>query len=195
MMDWGYPPGWYASQDPTGEVLSRIEGEGEWESEPTLIYDENGEVTDPLFSQNSGENSVNNQPDSDSEDQLPPKRWAKYPTDLFSSDLLPVYSGQRLPPMGMPEESPSQPSSQSSTALPNNNPQRMIPPPPWRRPGAFGAFGPPGWQNFVKSQSHLVTSSNPMPTSRTLNTQSHNTLADDEPGSDRNSDSDMDMSD
>lgn len=177
MLDWGYPPGWCSSEDPISKVLSRIEGKGEWDSEATIIYDENGDITRSPSPQNIDTEETSDNLDSEPEDHGPPKRWAKYPTDLFSSDLLPIYSGRQLPSIGMPD-----PDTQPTNEIPKI-PQAAPVPPPWRRPGAFDAFGPPGWLAFVNSDQ----SSNNSTTSGQIS-HIRETQADDE------SESDMDMS-
>ncbi|KIJ44315.1 hypothetical protein M422DRAFT_252321 [Sphaerobolus stellatus SS14] len=178
MLDWGYPPGWYSEEDPMVKVISQIAGEKQFSTETAVIYGENGEVDDPPSLADEVEyDSVKFE---ETTHKFTPKRWAKYSTDLFSSDLLPVYSGRRLPPIG--GEAKQIDTTQAKTTIP----------PPWRRPGAFDAFGPSGWQNFIKHvDTHYPVQSSVLNTSEAID----NTHGDSEEVDDGGSDMDMNVSD
>lgn len=124
MAVWGYPKGWVGERDPREAVRERIWAEygggiDADDSEPFMIYgDEESEVitfghpglqqvpqddrsddeTQEEESSSPPPESILVAPDSASPPQ-PTKRWAKYPSSHFLSDLLPIHTGFTLPPV------------------------------------------------------------------------------------------------
>jgi zinc finger CCHC domain-containing protein 8 len=126
MADWGYPSGWYSEGDPREQIMLHIDslfvedlnfGEG---SHSLAIFgdDAAAEVLDigalpvhwhkPLHPSRrediGGPQDPRKSPDLrfewSKQDELGRRRrWATYPSTYFSSDLLPVYNGARLPPV------------------------------------------------------------------------------------------------
>jgi len=143
MMEWGYPPGWFSVENPLSKVLSHIEGKNLRDC-PTaaIIYDED-DVPEEGGSLSESDEEVDG---SSIAGATPPKRWVQYPTTLFSSDLLPIYSGNKLPPVGETE---------------TREERRKVSVPPWRQLGAFDAFGPAGWQQFIKQYQEPAANFSP----------------------------------
>ena len=108
MAVWGYPWGWFSEQDPREQVLQRIDSlfvetvdRGEFDHTLSIFGDGAVEILDisaspvckPFHRQDIEEVH---------EEQVElgcSRRWATYPPTYFSSDLLPVYNGTRLPPI------------------------------------------------------------------------------------------------
>jgi zinc finger CCHC domain-containing protein 8 len=108
MAVWGYPSGWFSERDPREQVLQRIDNlfvetvdPGEFDHSLSIFGDDTVEILDisaspvckPLHRQDVEEVH---------EEQVElgcGRRWATYPPTQFSSDLLPVYNGMRLPPI------------------------------------------------------------------------------------------------
>jgi zinc finger CCHC domain-containing protein 8 len=108
MAVWGYPSGWFSEHDPREQVLQRIDSlfvetvdPGEFDHTLSVFGDDAVEILDistwpvgkPFHRQDIGEVH---------EEQVElecSRRWATYPPTYFSSDLLPVYNGTRLPPI------------------------------------------------------------------------------------------------
>ena len=171
MLQWGYPPGWVGNKDPKLKMRSRIEGEEMWPdyTDAATIIDGASSVPSP---QDPGSESCQDAEEpsltvSVSDDTIASKRWVRYPTTLFSSEHLATYSGSPLPPLNLPNDTSSTFTSdrqslwdwiaigQSSSHSTQQEDQYKTEP-PWRRPGAFSAFGPVGWQDFDnKSQIGL----------------------------------------
>ena len=123
--DWGYPKGWVGSVDPRYEVwkvisegLNDTSGEvgnliifGERyseESSSNLLLSQ--PTTGESCSWSSGENDEDADTHSESSSisgKKPVRRWATYPDTYFSSDLLPIYDGNRLPPIDSGVSTPS----------------------------------------------------------------------------------------
>ncbi|KAI0062353.1 hypothetical protein BV25DRAFT_1825805, partial [Artomyces pyxidatus] len=125
MADWGYPPGWYGYHDPRESIRRRIIDQFteclDIEPQDSLltIYIEEGEEkldlsyydylearipAEPSVASADGSDSgLDNLSNSASSKKSPkgPKltRWAAFPSTYFSSALLPVYNGPRLPPV------------------------------------------------------------------------------------------------
>ncbi|KAL1697614.1 hypothetical protein GGG16DRAFT_41615 [Schizophyllum commune] len=150
MMIWGYPPGWYSADDPRKRVCAIIEGDSEPEEyhpdESFAVHHDEGveDVSFILPSVKDDPEPVQDEPTlSKAQTPQAPRRWAKYPPDLFSSDHLSVYNGFTLPLFdGMPpppfswDAPPPQPPSGSPPPLPSSPP----PPPP---PGLPPPLPPP----------------------------------------------------
>ncbi|GJJ12337.1 hypothetical protein Clacol_006578 [Clathrus columnatus] len=129
MLEWGYPPGWVSVENPKDKVNARIQNEDTTDDVETVC----------IFS-SASPSSEGEESDEDIIEQYHaireksndmPKRWATYPTTLFSSERLTIYTGKRLP-----------------IDMYITSSERI---PPWRHPDAFGAFGPVGWQGVVKT--------------------------------------------
>jgi zinc finger CCHC domain-containing protein 8 len=108
MAVWGYPSGWFNEQDPREQVLQRIDSlfvetvdRGEFDHTLSIFGDDKVEILNisvppvykPFHRQDIEEVH---------EEQVElgcSRRWATYPPTYFSSDLLPVYNGARLPPI------------------------------------------------------------------------------------------------
>jgi zinc finger CCHC domain-containing protein 8 len=105
---WGYPSGWFSEQDPREQVLQRIDNlfvetvdPGEFGTTLSIFGDDTVEILD--ISALPGHKPFNRQDiEQVHEEQVElgcSRRWATYPPTYFSSDLLPVYNGTRLPPI------------------------------------------------------------------------------------------------
>ena len=106
---WGYPRGWYSSEDPRKKVKERIvygrqHGTNN-EFETFLVF---GDETEPIsgfnswYSLSQNEEHVIGCPNIDSrsyssKSDAPPTRWAKYPPDYFDSDTLLLYTPASRP--------------------------------------------------------------------------------------------------
>jgi zinc finger CCHC domain-containing protein 8 len=109
MAVWGYPSGWFSEQDPREQVLQRIDSlfvetvdPGEELNHTLSIFGDDAveilgisawPVCKPFHRQDV---------EKVHEEQVElgcSRRWATYPPTYFSSDLLPVYNGKRLPPI------------------------------------------------------------------------------------------------
>ncbi|KAJ3555792.1 hypothetical protein NM688_g2378 [Phlebia brevispora] len=172
MADWGYPQGWVGHEDPRLRVWRIIMDEEQSAEEPEeeasfMIHGEHEESEEldltlvPSATQVAGRSrspSINEEHAASdlSEGQLAetadsglpgsPRRWATYPETYFSSSLLPVYKGERLPPVAHVHEVSSTFSADREAlwqqiisqdrvhATPGHNPASI---PPWRLPGAF----------------------------------------------------------
>jgi zinc finger CCHC domain-containing protein 8 len=121
MADWGYPSGWFSEEDPRERVLQRIDSlfvestdTGEGNHFLAIFGDDAVEILDisspPVPKPFRREDTEKVQEDPrecpviqlDHAQQVEPgrsRRWATYPSSYFSSDLLPVYNGTRLPPV------------------------------------------------------------------------------------------------
>ena len=108
MAVWGYPSGWFSDQDPREKVLQRIDNlfvealdSGESDNTLSIFGDDTVEILD--INASSGCKPFHRQDIEEvHEEQVEPgcsRRWATYPPTHFSSDLLPVYNGTRLPPI------------------------------------------------------------------------------------------------
>ncbi|KAI5836552.1 hypothetical protein K523DRAFT_318925 [Schizophyllum commune Tattone D] len=140
MMIWGYPPGWYSAEDPRERVRAIIEGDNEPEEyhpdESFAVHHDEGveDVSFTLPSREQGSRPAQDERIAPAPSKAQtPRRWAKYPPDLFSSDHLSVYNGFTLPLFDdMPpppfswDAPPPQPPSGSPPPLPPGSP----PPPP-----------------------------------------------------------------
>ncbi|KAF8582304.1 hypothetical protein K439DRAFT_1635418 [Ramaria rubella] len=161
MLDWGYPPGWIAAEDPKRKILARIEGEDNWfdDSDATIVFDDLAQLFS-LDNHSTISSEGNDQPGSESSlpsggsERSRTRRWAHYQTNLFSSEHLQIYSGVRLPLCNC--DGFSMPASDFyHQSCPEDCDYSL---PPWRRPGAFSAFGPPGWQEYARQQTDLSPS-------------------------------------
>ncbi|KAG5644229.1 hypothetical protein DXG03_008824 [Asterophora parasitica] len=112
---WGYPKGWVSVEDPREQVKRLI-----WDEncdpdhdvfEPFLIHGDsgpaeavcaNGEtgIVDPESDSESSDEGSGTRTFSSRASPAPPSRWATYQPSHFSSELLPVYNGRTLPPLG-----------------------------------------------------------------------------------------------
>ena len=120
MADWGYPSGWFSKEDPREQVVRQIDSLfvesldlGEGSHSLTIFSDDAVEVLDidalPVHKPPRREDIDRLQDPRDSPviwvgqptqvEVERCRRWASYPTTYFSSDLLPVYNGTRLPPI------------------------------------------------------------------------------------------------
>ena len=120
MADWGYPSGWFSEEDPRERVLERIDnlfvetiGPGEEDHLLSIFGDDAVEVLDigaqpapkPFRREDTEREQDRRERPVIQLDQAEQvglgrsRRWAKYPSTYFSSDLLPVYNGTRLPPI------------------------------------------------------------------------------------------------
>ncbi|KAI0282087.1 hypothetical protein BGY98DRAFT_1088217 [Russula aff. rugulosa BPL654] len=108
MAVWGYPSGWFSEQDPREKVLQRIDNlfvetldSGEFDNTLSIFGDDTVEILD--INASPGCKPFHRQDIEEvHEEQVEPgccRRWATYPPTHFSSDLLPVYNGTRLPPI------------------------------------------------------------------------------------------------
>jgi len=123
MADWGYPSGWYSEGDPREQVIWHIDSLfvedlnlGEGSHSLAIFGDDAAEVLDiaalPVhkLSRPSRREDIDGPQDPRESPDLSVerskqvelgrcRRWATYPSTYFSSDLLPVYNGARLPPI------------------------------------------------------------------------------------------------
>ncbi|KAI0005911.1 hypothetical protein BJV74DRAFT_792362 [Russula compacta] len=123
MVDWGYPSGWFSEDDPRAQILRHIDSlfvetldVGEGDHSLTIFGDDAVEVLDisALHVPPVHKYSRREDPDRSQDPRNSPvirfdpaeqiklrcgRRWATYPSTYFSSDLLPVYNGTRLPPL------------------------------------------------------------------------------------------------
>ena len=120
MADWGYPSGWFSEEDPRERVFQRIDSlfvesvdPGEGNHFLAIFGDDTVEILDissPLVCKpfrREGTERVEDPRECpviqlDQAEQVElgrSRRWATYPSSYFSSDLLPVYNGTRLPPI------------------------------------------------------------------------------------------------
>ncbi|KAG8969466.1 hypothetical protein FRC03_002742 [Tulasnella sp. 419] len=159
MLFWGYPPGYYCELDPKEAVRARILScdNGDESENPSMLIIHNNSIEEEEIIELTDESSWVS---TDQEFQNPlPRRWARYQTTLFSSELLPISNVDcPLPPPRRSPTPPSPPKEQGTLAaerkalwarlvagdLPNSNqslgqisPQPSSNPPPWRLPGAF----------------------------------------------------------
>ncbi|KAF8517508.1 hypothetical protein BU17DRAFT_91635 [Hysterangium stoloniferum] len=149
MLEWGYPPGWFSEEDPTALVMALVDGEDIWTdgADASQVFDNPIQV-DTVETPHAMPLSVihDNEPVATTPNTGSPprrRRWAHYQTDLFSSDLLTVYSGQRLSPLSANDD------------LADQTQRRSVP--LWRRPDAFSAFGPAGWRELVNHQDSQLS--------------------------------------
>lgn len=122
MLVWGYPKGWIGISDPRRVVRRRIWGASTHREDrhefSFTVFGEGGDdeclLIKPLQKKSTSTandeddagsvsstetlRSRNSSPDPGSDGPVS-RRWANYETTLFSSELLPVYSGEPLPPM------------------------------------------------------------------------------------------------
>ena len=195
MLEWGYPPGWVSEDDPREAILKRIlsgvESDEESDWDDFLIFGEADEKEILSFGPDSSsqttissrrttpELSISDASDAESHsrskekplesaDPLPKvRRWATYQSPLFSSDLLPIYSGCPLPPINdepaypVVNKIPSKPaatpaiSSASTSSTSDFDDGVLHIEHPWRHPDAFSAFGPVGWMTrYAEILSH-----------------------------------------
>jgi zinc finger CCHC domain-containing protein 8 len=120
MADWGYPSGWFGKADPREGIIQKIDhlfvedlDLGEGNHSLVIFGDKEAEILDisalPAHKLSSREGIDKPQDtrespvirvDTSKQVELERcRRWAAYPSTYFSSDLLPVYNGTRLPPM------------------------------------------------------------------------------------------------
>ena len=120
MAHWGYPSGWFSEEDPRERVLQRIDNlfvetvdPGEDDLFLAIFGDDAVEVLNigalpvgKLFRledakrvQDLQESPVIQLDSAGHVEFGRSRRWATYPSTYFSSDLLPVYNGTRLPPI------------------------------------------------------------------------------------------------
>jgi len=108
MAVWGYPSGWFSEHDPREQLLQRIDNlfveaidPGESDYTLSIFGDGAVEILDisawPVCKPFHGHDI-----EEVHEGQVElgcSRRWATYPPTYFSSNLLPVYNGTRLPPI------------------------------------------------------------------------------------------------
>jgi zinc finger CCHC domain-containing protein 8 len=125
MADWGYPSGWYSEEDPREQMIWHIDSLfvenlnlGEGSHTLAIFGDDAAEVLDiaalPVHWHKPSRPSPREDIGGPQEPRKSPdlsveqskqvelgryRRWATYPSTYFSSDLLPVYNGARLPPI------------------------------------------------------------------------------------------------
>jgi zinc finger CCHC domain-containing protein 8 len=120
MADWGYPSGWFSERNPQEQVVQQIDSLfvenpelGKGSHSLAIFGDDATEVLDiaalPIHKYSSHEDidKLQDLRESPSSEVDPSKqaelgryrRWATYPSTYFSSSLLPVYNGARLPPI------------------------------------------------------------------------------------------------
>jgi len=121
MLVWGYPKGWIGTTDPRCAVRRRIWGSSEHRDEgygfsftvfgedgddeclqfqPSQIRSATSDDDDDTDSVSSTETLASRSSSPEPGFNCPKlRRWAHYETTLFSSELLPPYSGEPLPPM------------------------------------------------------------------------------------------------
>lgn len=83
------------------------------------------------------------QPSRSSSSPAFPIRWAKYETDMFLSERLPIYNARPIDDQTSPETRPD------SVRMPPRTTELLAPAPigkPWRDSDAFSAFGPVAWE-------------------------------------------------
>ena len=108
MADWGYPSGWCSEQDPQEQVLQRIDNlfvetvdPEEFDHTLCIFGDDTVEMLD--ISASSVRKPFHHEDIEEVHEKqaelVHRRRWATYPSTYFSSDLLPVYNGTRLPPI------------------------------------------------------------------------------------------------
>lgn len=170
MLMWGYPPGWLETRDPRKLMRERILaedelGENTWTWASTITMHDQS-PTDEYYSDSELDEAevelessleVDNNPSLPSSPLLAPledeselelRRWAVYPTTLFSSARLPISQVHfPLPPIKPLSDSTSSPNltfGQDRRALwesivngRRQQPQKQALLPPWRRDGAF----------------------------------------------------------
>lgn len=147
MLEWGYPPGWVSEEDPKLKILARIEGEDMWADglDAAIIFDNQPQTsnTEHLSAYtNNCANAKTRKAPTDRERTNSQKHWVHYPTTLFSSEHLVVYSGTPLTPLIYSGSSPVVARKEHGDAVP-----------PWCRPRAFSAFGPDGWQDYINQEN------------------------------------------
>jgi len=111
MADWGYPSGWFGEGDPREGIVQKIDSLfvedldlGESGHTLAIFGDDEAEILDigalPVRKP-SGPQDIDKPQDPRESPELERccRRWATYPSTYFSSDLLPVYNGSRLPPI------------------------------------------------------------------------------------------------
>ena len=122
MADWGYPRGWFSEEDPREQVLRRVDDLfaepldlGGHDNSLAIFGDDGVEFpgmgVQPFRKSSSHEATDRSRNFRDSPVMRPDpyraeqveigrsRRWASYPSTYFSSDLLPIYNGTRLPPI------------------------------------------------------------------------------------------------
>ncbi|KAF9495837.1 DUF836-domain-containing protein [Pleurotus eryngii] len=181
MAIWGYPPGWAAPLDPQEEMRRRImlgddhpePSDNDHHDEPFQIYgeDEEPEQELPADEYECSDSSSTMQTSSSREgarspsQQLPFKRWAKYPTTHFASELLPIYNGNALPaswndsdlsppPSSTPPPLPPPPPEHTPPLPPSNTPPPLPPSqPPLQLPPSIDAHESDGEEDMLMSDS------------------------------------------
>ncbi|KDQ10536.1 hypothetical protein BOTBODRAFT_489171 [Botryobasidium botryosum FD-172 SS1] len=171
MLMWGYPPGWLETRDPRLLMKERILAEDElgettwtstlamrdlsspdeyeYDSDSDSELDEAEVELDRSLVVDHNPSPPPSPPPAPPDDEPEPelRRWATYPTTLFSSALLPISQIHfPLPPLTSSSNSPSGPSltfNQDRRALWESIVSGRRPRaqhallPPWRREGAF----------------------------------------------------------
>ncbi|KAL5529509.1 hypothetical protein ACEPAG_5494 [Sanghuangporus baumii] len=208
MLEWGYPPGWASEEDPRGAVFRRIisgaEDEGdESDLDDFLIFGEADEkeilsLRPDSSNQTSSArqstmpesptNSVLNGESQCSPEEMPlrdansrprVRRWAKYQTALFSSELLPIYAGNPLPPIDDDYAYPTTNIPQKTTTKDVTSSERhdLHIGYPWRHPDAFSAFGPVEWtKRYEKLLAHRALAFREIATYSNSDTEKHATM-------------------
>lgn len=191
MMIWGYPPGWYSAEDPRERVRAIIEGGVEpevYDPDGSFAVHHNEGVEDVSFTSPTLEEDSEPVRDKEPDVLTPntpqtPRRWARYPLDLFSSDHLSVYNGFTLPlfddmppppfswdapppqpPSGTPPPLPPGPAPPPPAGSPPPLPPSELPPPPppclsplLPPPGCTPPLPPPSAPSTVSSPPSLTT--------------------------------------
>lgn len=105
--EWGYPKGWVGQVDPRLEVWKVISGitsdDSDVEEDDLIVFGEEERLIeqDLLSPSDDGHEASEPEPESTpTPEESTIRRWATYPDTYFSSELLPVYNGSRLPPLG-----------------------------------------------------------------------------------------------
>ncbi|KLO14923.1 hypothetical protein SCHPADRAFT_850420 [Schizopora paradoxa] len=114
MLIWGYPKGWLGPSDPRRAIRQRILGPSVNHDDSLefnfIVFGEDGDDEHLVVKPRQGDLEGDNYSDDTSSvsstdtlrshpDGLKLRRWAVYQTTLFSSELLPAYSGLPLPSM------------------------------------------------------------------------------------------------
>lgn len=175
MLVWGYPPGWARVEDPVQTMRTRVSSGGDIngsfidgaEEDSFVIFGDEGAGDEQVqiyekTPREDGMTALHTQTpqarEARSDSEGYPRRWATYQTSMFSSELLPVYNGRPLPPLGEEDINPMTMVNAASFSKKTKGDT-----PPWRRSRAFED----NWLDYSSDINVLKspregTSSNPL---------------------------------
>ncbi|KAL5511357.1 ZCCHC8_1 [Sanghuangporus vaninii] len=189
MLEWGYPPGWATEEDPREAIFGRIVSGAEDEGDESVMDDflifgeadekeilslrpESSRQTPSARQSTTPESPTNSvldgepqcspegRPLRDTNSRLRVHRWAEYQTALFSSELLPIYAGNPLPPIDGDSAYPAinispKITTKDATSTSTSKKHDLYIEHPWRHADAFSAFGPVEWtKRYEKLLAH-----------------------------------------